>query len=86
MKFEVGKTYQTRSIGDHNCIISVRIVKRTAKTVTTSEGKTFRPYIDTEGREVVKPWGSYSMSPIVRADDTATLRTDWETPAPAAVL
>jgi len=68
MNFEVGKTYSTRSICDHNCIISVTVAKRTAKTITTPEGKTFR--ISTyEGNEQVKPWGSYSMCPIVGADD-----------------
>lgn len=73
--FEIGKTYQTRSIGDYNCIIQITIVSRTDKTVTCrfSRGdtdyktKTFRPraYRDVEQ---VKPWGSYSMAPIVSAD------------------
>lgn len=85
-KFEVGKTYQTRSICDHNCIVSVRIVKRTAKTVTTSEGKTFRPYFSEHyNAECIKPWGSYSMSPMISATDTATLRADWERVPAAAV-
>lgn len=35
-KFEAGKTYSTRSICDHSCIISVFIEKRTEKTVTAS--------------------------------------------------
>jgi hypothetical protein len=76
MKFETGKTYQTRSICDHNCVISVTIASRTEKTVTSTSGKKFRPYVDTEGREVIKPWGSYSMSPIVRADDTKLINPD----------
>jgi hypothetical protein len=70
-QFEVGKTYQTRSICDHNCIVSVTVTKRTAKTVTGTvrgEVKTFRPYVY-EGRETLRPWGSYSMCPIIRADD-----------------
>jgi len=33
-KFEVGKTYATRSIGDHDCNFSFAILARTAKTVT----------------------------------------------------
>ena len=66
MKFEAGKTYTTRSICDHDCIISVTIEKRTAKTVTTSEQKTFR-VAEYDGAEFIKPWGSYSMAPIIRA-------------------
>lgn len=66
MKFQPGKTYQTRSICDSNCIISVTVAKRTAKTITTGEGKTLRIGVF-EGAEFVKPWGSYSMAPIVRA-------------------
>lgn len=67
--FEVGKTYTTRSVCDHECIISVFIEKRTAKTVTTiihGEEKVFRigKYA---GSELIKPWGSYSMAPIISA-------------------
>jgi hypothetical protein len=65
-KFNVNQTYTTRSIGDANCIISVTITKRTAKTVTTSEGKTFRVK-EWDGKETFKPWGDYSMAPIMRA-------------------
>jgi hypothetical protein len=68
MNFEPGKTYSTRSIGDHNCIISVTIANRTAKTVTTTAGKTFRVSLY-EGNEQIKPWGRYSMAPIIGADD-----------------
>lgn len=32
-QFEVGKTYYTRSICNHDCIFSVKVIKRTAKTV-----------------------------------------------------
>jgi hypothetical protein len=71
-KFESGKTYSTRSICDHNCIIRVTVARRTAKTIVTSEGKTFRIglYDDVE---YVMPWGRYSMSPMVSADDTRAL-------------
>jgi hypothetical protein len=64
--FQIGKTYSTRSACDHNCIISIEVVKRTAKTVTTKSGKTLR-VSEYGGVECVKPWGSYSMAPIVRA-------------------
>lgn len=71
MKFETGKTYQTRSIGDSDCIIRATIARRTAKTVTTAEGKTFRT-TEYNGVEQFKPWGSYSMAPILSADKAAS--------------
>lgn len=67
--FEAGKTYQTRSICDHDCIIAVTIKKRTAKTVTAKvrgELKSFRVAVY-DGAEFIKPWGSYSMAPTIRA-------------------
>jgi hypothetical protein len=72
-KFQVGRTYFGRSIGDSNCIIEIEVLKRTSKTITvnlTGEGvKTFRVSTKyTDGCEMIKPWGSYSMSPIIVAD------------------
>lgn len=82
VKFEVGVTYYTRSIGDHNCIFTIKVVKRTAKTVTVivddRETKTLRPSIY-QGAESVKPHGSYSMAASIDATDTKILRPDWET-------
>ncbi len=68
-QFETGQTYSTRSVCDHDCIISVTITKRTAKSITTSEGKRFFVF-EYCGVEQIKPWGSYSMAPIVAADDS----------------
>ena len=65
-KFEVGKTYKTTSICDSNCIISVTIAKRTAKMVTTTDGKRFKVG-EYDNQEFIRPWGSYSMSPIIRS-------------------
>lgn len=70
MKFQPGQTYQTRSIGDHDCIIRVTVAKRTAKTVTTPVGTTFRLF-EYEGVERFRPWGNYSMAPIISADGVA---------------
>lgn len=74
-KFEVGKTYFTRSICNHDCVITGRVVKRTAATVTMEvrggELKTYRiikGLSDFIGAEAVKPWGSYSMAPTLSAD------------------
>lgn len=64
--FQIGKTYSTRSACDHNCIFSVTVAARTAKTIKTTNGKTLR--IGTyEGAEFVRPMGSYSMAPIITA-------------------
>lgn len=69
--FQVGQTYQTRSICDSECVISVTVAKRTAKTITTPAGKTLRIGKFYDGAEMVKPWGSYSMAPIVTAREAA---------------
>ncbi|WP_227865299.1 hypothetical protein [Clostridioides sp. ZZV14-6044] len=42
IKFEVGKTYATRSICDHNCIYTIEVIKRTDKTITYKEDDTVR--------------------------------------------
>jgi hypothetical protein len=64
--FQAGKTYTTRSACDYDCIFSVTVAKRTAKTITTSNGKTLRVAL-WNGVETVKPCGSYSMAPVIRA-------------------
>ncbi len=68
--FQAGRTYQTRSICDSECLIRATIAKRTAKTVTTADGKTFRISVY-EGVEQFKPWGSYSMAPAISANRLA---------------
>jgi len=84
MKFEAGVTYSTRSIGDHNCIIRCTIAKRTAKTITTTDGKTFRVGVSYDGRaETFRPWGNYSMAPTMTAECTRPLYADWEKAAAA---
>lgn len=72
-KFQAGKTYATRSACDHDCIIRVAVIRRTAKTITATvrgEEKTLR-VSEYDGVEQVKPWGSFSMAPIVSADERA---------------
>ena len=66
-QFEIGKTYYTRSACDYECIFKATIAKRTDKTVTTTDGKSFRvkSWCDVEQ---FKPYGSYSMAPIISAD------------------
>lgn len=69
MKFEPGKTYQTRSICDYNCIISLTVLARTEKSIKIKDNRGVRTLRvkEFDGHETVKPWGSYSMAPIVRA-------------------
>ena len=68
--FKTGRTYQTRSVCDYDCKINVTIASRTAKTVKTAEGKTFRVGVWPDGScEFIKPWGSYSMAPFLRAQE-----------------
>ena len=69
ISFIAGETYKTRSVGDLDCIISVTVEKRTAKTLTAKtlgKVKIFRILVH-EGVETIKPWGSYSMCPVLKA-------------------
>jgi len=76
IKFETGKTYRTRSPGDHDCVLDYKIISRTAKTLKSfdkmdNQVKTYRISIwegNWEGVEMFKPWGSYSMCPMMSAD------------------
>lgn len=79
MKFETGKTYTTRLITNHDSIISFYVIKRTDKTVTV-----MGDFMDTyaaerqtphtmrvkvwQDVETFKPWGTYSMCPVVSAE------------------
>ena len=66
-KFETGKTYYTRSVADYDTIVRVTVAKRTDKTIVTAAGDRLRINV-WQGVEQVKPWGSFSMAPIVGAD------------------
>jgi hypothetical protein len=68
--FEVGKTYVTRSICDHDTIFSFTILARTEKTITTKvSGKIVRRGIRVyDGAEQFKPHGTYSMCAIISAN------------------
>lgn len=71
--FETGKTYWTRSVCDYDCIISITVIKRTAKTITVKimgEIKSLRVK-ESSGVEWVRPWGSFSMAPSIHADKMA---------------
>lgn len=65
--FTPGRTYFTRSVCDSELVIRLTVASRTAKTIKTAAGKTLRIKV-WNGVEQVKPWGNYSMAPIVGAD------------------
>lgn len=70
-KFEVGKTYSTRSACNYDCIFSWEVVARTAKQLTlkkSSSDKTFKRGIYIyEGIEHCRPQGTFSMCPVISA-------------------
>lgn len=73
-KFVVGKYYETRSIGDQNIKIGATILSRTDKTVKVKGTdnlmkSSYRLSMDHNGNEIFYPWGRYSMSPMIGADD-----------------
>lgn len=74
-EFQIGTTYSTRSICDHNCIISLTVTARTASTITAldNHGETKRYKIAKKlstyrNAETVYPWGQYSMAPMISAE------------------
>jgi hypothetical protein len=68
-KFQIGRTYSTRSICDINCVYSYEILSRTQATVTISiEGNEVKRKVAVrEGVETFYPMGKYSMAPVIRA-------------------
>ena len=79
MKFETGKTYTTRLITNHDSIISFYVIKRTDKTVTVRGDVMDTHAADRQAPhtmrlklwqdvETFKPWGTYSMCPVVSAE------------------
>lgn len=83
-KFETGKTYKTTLATSHDTTLYFTVVKRTAQTVTlrgTVEAgedgvRTYRiskKLSEHIGAEVIKPWGDYSMAPILKACEVHTM-------------
>lgn len=69
--FVPGKTYRLTFIGDSNLHVAYRVVKRTAKFITITDGTdTIRCGVKAlyDGVEYCLPFGSYSMSPSLAAD------------------
>jgi hypothetical protein len=66
--FEAGKSDATRSIGDHETRVRVRVARRTSRALVDDKGKRFR-ISEEDGVEPILPWGRHSMCPILRAAD-----------------
>lgn len=71
--FEVGSIYSCRSTGDSDCIWRFVVTARTDKTVTLidDELKTMSRRVSPSWDktcEIVRPFGSYSMAPILHAE------------------
>ena len=70
-KFETNTKYFYRFVCDSNSYVEIKVLKRTAKTVTIEDkydGVSRRKIsVDDEGVEFISPTGTYSMSPICRA-------------------
>lgn len=73
-QFEIGKTYTMASPCDRNCVWTYTVTKRTAKTITISDGtetKTCRvntQVSENRNAETIFPVGRYSMCPALSAD------------------
>ena len=73
VRFKPGQSYWARSVCDHDCIITVTVESRTRCYITTTEGKRLRVVTEEgPGCENVMPWGRYSMSPLIRAENVWT--------------
>lgn len=73
-KFEVGPTYEMRSVCDHNCVWLGTVLKRTDKFVTMyipGHGDVRGKVTVHDGVETLLPLGRYSMAPMMRADKLA---------------
>ena len=68
--FQVGQAYSGRFIGDADSIFKVKVLARTAKTVTVIGPKGVKQHRisrDFDGAEQIFPFGKYSMAPACRA-------------------
>lgn len=72
-KFEVGKSYTHGWIGDSNLFTTWTVTKRTAQTITITDGRKtktcriIKALSEMENAECVFPFGQYSMCPTLRA-------------------
>jgi len=67
--FQAGQSYLIRFIGDADATATAQVLRRTVKTVRVmleGEEKNLRVAV-VNGVETVKPFGSYSMAPVMSA-------------------
>ena len=79
--FRVGGTYSATSVCNHNRVWTFEVISRTAKfiTIRESDGETFRVGVRShDGEEWASPFGTYSMSPVIRAGRVS--KTVWKFP------
>ena len=77
-QFKVGMSYQMRSACDHDCVWRFVVTGRTAQTIRILEEHKTKPVMciikkslsEYRGAESVMPFGSYSMAPILSADNS----------------
>jgi hypothetical protein len=73
--FQIGQAYSGRFIGDADSVFQVKILARTAKTVTVIGPKGMAQHRisrDLDGGEQIFPFGKYSMAPVRRAKRLVT--------------
>ena len=73
-RFEVGKSYECRSICDHNCVWKYEVVGRTESTITlkdqdgkVAKRKVIKGLSEINNTESIYPLGKYSMCPVLHA-------------------
>lgn len=73
-KFEVGKSYTHGYIGDHDLFTTWTVLKRTAQTVTITDGKVtktkkiIKGLSEMRNAESVYPDGEYAKCPVLSAE------------------
>jgi hypothetical protein len=71
--FEVDKRYQCKLIGDHELILSYRVLKISPKGFVTLRSSTgdrrTKIFVDKQGVQFCYPQGQYSLCPILKADN-----------------
>jgi hypothetical protein len=75
VKFEIGKVYAMKSPCYQDCVWVYTVMARTASTITleSEDGEVIKCRINKKdmehfGAEAVRPLGTYSMCPILRAN------------------
>ena len=82
---DIAQLYFDTSACDHNCIFTIKIVKRTDKTVTferDGEPRRTKLFSDERGEYIIPD--RYSMAPVFRAEREVQPEEETAAPAPVA--